>query len=66
MEWINRIIRIVLYFFIARTVFRLIRISLRINFHKRELKYAERLRSSPNAEVVSAKIIGLHERRLSQ
>lgn len=66
MEWINRIIRIVLYIFIVWTVFRLIRISLRINFHKRELKYAERLRSSPNAEIVSAKIIGLHERRLSQ
>lgn len=66
LEWTNRIIRIVLYIFIVWTVFRLIRISLRLNFHKRELKYAERLKGSPNAEIVSAKIIGLHEKQLSQ
>lgn len=66
MEWTNRIIRIVLYIFIVWTVFRLIRISLRLTSYKRELKYAERLRGSPNAEIVSAKIIGLHEKQLSR
>lgn len=66
MEWINRVIRIVLYILIVWTVFRLIRISLRLYFHKRELKYAERLKGSLNAELVSAKIIDLHEKQLSQ
>lgn len=66
LEWINRIIRIVLYIFIAWTVFRLIKISLRLTLHKRELKYAERLKSSPNAEIVSAKIIDLHDKQLSR
>lgn len=66
LEWINRLIQIGLYIFIARTVFRLVRISLRIMFYKRELKFAERLKGSPNAEIVSAKIIGLHEKQLSQ
>ncbi len=66
LEWINRLIQIGLYIFIARTVFRLIRISLRLTFYKRELKFAERLKGSPNAEIVSAKVIGLYERRLSQ
>lgn len=65
-EWIKLIIRIVFYVFIVWTIFRLIKIISRLNYHKRELKYAERLNNMPDAEIVSGKIIGIHAKKMSQ
>lgn len=63
---INRGIRIILYILIVWTVFRLIKIISKLNYHKRELKYAKRLKNLPDAEIVSGKVIDIHEEKLTQ
>lgn len=63
---INWLIRIVLCVLIVWTVFRLIKIISKLNYHKRELKYAKRLKNLPDAEIVSGKVIDIHEEKLTQ
>ena len=63
---INWVIRIALIVLILWTVFSLIKIISKLNFHKRELKYAESLRNLPDTEIVSGKVIDIQEERLTQ